>query len=269
MARRAILNVHAHNASGGVHKDVRIFLLGEDGKTEGVHHFSSPVGLPSPGRIARWKTLDDPHVDPGTMEAADGRHAHELTEEVEMTPHESGGKTLYINGPSGKYVVAESGDTYYVKNMSEAEKIAGSPFDYLQTNPIAQALAVTQARRMGFIPPNLMVPGPDEPPAPPGLIDKAEAALGMAVKTVALGALGGFGASLGWNVGGKVFGKKEKNAAGTGPEEDPADAPLAEGESPIEYRPEAPGLNRLADAAATTHSQVGESLWGHQSGDPL
>lgn len=266
MNRKATINVHAHGEGGNKHRDIRVYLHGEDGGVQDVFHFVSPTGLPKPGRVARWRQVEESHLPPDAMEAGHP-FVHEVTEAAELEPIPGSGRAYYLKSGSGRYAMSETGDVHYVKNLDKPVEKAASFFNPLETNPGLQAIAVDRARRMGVIPPNFLVDGFQDPSLEPSLADKALSAVGAAAKTVSLAFLGGLGARAGWGVGQSLFGEP-KEAAST-PETDPADAPQSEGESPAMYRPEDAGLHRPADAAATPTHAMTESPFGHLPSDPL
>jgi hypothetical protein len=260
VSRRATITVHAHRGPGP-HKDVRLALLQDDGTEAGVFHYFGNAGLPRPGKIARWRAVDEPHS---------GERVHEASEPAEMVPHESGGKAFYLHAPSGKYAVSETGDVCYVKNLETPVEKTADVFDVIQGNPVLEAFAVNRARSMGYIPPNFLDSGYQDTRHEPTLMERAEAALGTAAKTVALGALGGFGAAAGWNIGNRLLGHQDRKKHGsTAPDEDPADSPQPAGEDPAMYRPVDPSIHRPADAAATPTHAMAEGNFGHLPTDPL
>jgi hypothetical protein len=260
VSRRAAITVHAHRGPSP-HKDVRLSLLQDDGTEGDVFHFFGGAGLPKPGKIARWRAIEAPH---------EGEMTPEVSEPAEMVPHESGGQAFYLHTPSGRYAISETGDVCYVKNLEKPAEKTADVFDAIQGNPMLETFAVNRARSMGFIPPNYMAPGyvagADQEPT---LLQRAESALGTAAKTVALGALGGFGAAAGWSIGNRLMGRHDHKRASTAPEEDPADSPQPAGEDPAMYRPADPNIHRPADAAATPTHVMTEGRFGHLPSDPL
>lgn len=259
MKRKATVHVHSHREGANTHRDVRVLLHGDDGAVEDVFHFRGSVGLPAPGKVARWRQVEDAH-DP-----AGDSFTHEGSEAAELEPIEGSGRAYYLTAGSNRYAVSETGDVHYVKNLAKATEKAAGFFDI--TDPGLQAIAVDRARRMGVIPPNFLADGFQDPSGEPTLAEKALSAVGTAAKTVSLAFLGGLGARAGWNAGQNLFG--ERKEAASVPEADPADAPQAQGESPAMYRPEDVNLHRPADAAATPTHALTESPFGHLPTDPL
>jgi len=270
---KASVNIHNHYDGRGHHKDIRLFTADERGRPT-VLHFASAGGLPGPGRVGRWKLLDEAHIHDGkhsVSEAAAGPRGNEkftFESHDDADLHEHEGKTgiTYLSVGGSRYAISGGTGVHFVKNLDSAEKVAF--LEQFENNPMAQVWLVDRARQMGIIPPDNTAQAPQN--AQPGPLSGASGMIGTGLKTLGLSFLGGLGASAGWSLGKRLTERtavpnNEKSAAN----EDPADSPDAPGESPKDYLPSNHLPFKPADPAATAAHSVAEHRFGLTKNDPL
>lgn len=243
--RRALIKVAAQGT-------VDIALLSDSGAVEDTLHYAG--ALPEAGEMARWKQADVGVDDDSEWEAA------------ELRPHPDVPDAMYIDTERGKYLLADSGDCCHVKGLETAASKAASFLDAFAASPMAQVMAVDNARAFGFIPPSFAGRDPDQPET---LLEKARDAIGVAAKTVGLAAMAGAGARMGWRAAGRFLGPVEGEKQAADPEPDPAAAPQPAGESPAMVRPIDANIHALAEPAATPTAGMMTHGFGHLPLDPL
>lgn len=249
-----VVNVHSHDGGGiGAHHDIR--LISEDGTAA---NFVARYGLPEPGKIRTWTHVkgkahlpDDLEVN-GTIQndtRGTGKVSHIGTHHGTVEESGDGGYVEIGEGPHrGRYFLAPSyGDQVLIKNITPPEAV----------EKVADGLwspyAIQVARQVGFIPPDpaTVVDPQDQQPT---LADKAVSAVSAVGKTLAMSAVAGLGANLGWSLGSWITGsgRKEKKA------EEAASSPHQSLDPKMPHRSVAPKGATFAEVP-----------FGHAPGDPV